>query len=209
MATLTLPTPTHALGRRLPQLAVGLLLYGASMALMVRAALGNSPWTVLHQGLARTAGLSVGTWTTLTGAVVLLLWIPLRQRPGIGTVGNVLVLGVTMDLTLAVLPQPHGLLLRVPLLLAGIVLNGLSIGLYVGAGLGPGPRDGLMTGLQRRTGRPVRLVRTGIELAVLAIGCALGGGVGVGTVGYALAIGPLAQFFLRRCAVSGPATRNE
>lgn len=192
---------THALGRRLPQLAVGLVLYGASMALMMRAGLGLDPWDVFHQGLQRALGLSVGAWVTLTGALVLLLWIPLRQLPGLGTVANVLVLGVSMDLTLTVVDAPGTLPARAALLVAAVVLNGLATGLYIGARLGPGPRDGLMTGLHRRTGRSLRLIRTGIELTVLAVGVLLGGSAGIGTVAYALAIGPLAQFFLHWCTV--------
>ncbi|MEV4613458.1 hypothetical protein AB0K43_12775 [Kitasatospora sp. NPDC049258] len=187
--------------RRLGQLLVGLALYGSSMALMLRASLGANPWDVLHQGLTRHLGLSVGAWVTITGACVLLLWIPLRQRPGVGTIGNVLVLGAAMDLTLGLVDPPSGLPARVLLLATGIVLNGLATGLYIGARLGPGPRDGLMTGLHRRTGRSLRLIRTGIELVVLLVGIALGGTFGVGTVAYALAIGPLAQFFLRWCTV--------
>lgn len=202
MATAVTPAwTTDALGRRLAQLAVGLFLYGASVALILRSGLGTSPWDIFHQGLARHLGLSVGIWVTVVGLCVLLLWIPLRQRPGIGTVGNVLVLGQAMDLTLHVVATPHTLAGRVLLLAAGIVLNGLATGLYIGARLGPGPRDGLMTGLARRTGRSVRLIRTGIELTVLAAGILLGGTFGVGTVAYALAIGPLAQFFLRWCTV--------
>ncbi|MFD8483789.1 YitT family protein [Kitasatospora sp. NPDC059673] len=193
------------LPRRLVQLAAGLVLYGVSMALVLRSSLGGNPWDVFHQGLARHLGLSVGTWVTLVGVLVLLLWIPLRQKPGIGTVGNVAVLGVAMDATLALLPHPHALAARIPLLAAGIVLNAVATGLYIGARLGPGPRDGLMTGLHRRTGRSVRLIRTGIELTVLAAGIALGGTFGVGTVAYALAIGPLVQFFLPRLTVPEPA----
>ncbi|WP_035794447.1 membrane protein YczE [Kitasatospora mediocidica] len=200
--------PGRALGRRVPQLLVGLALYGVGLGLMVRAALGLSPWGVLHQGLARHFGLSIGAWTTLTGAAVLLLWLPLRERPGVGTVANVLVLGLATDLTLDVVPVQHALALRLPLLAAGIVVNGLATGLYIGARLGPGPRDGLMTGLQRRTGWSVRVVRTGLELTALAGGVLLGGGAGVGTVLYALAIGPLAQLSLRWCTVVSPQARN-
>ncbi|WP_156178617.1 membrane protein YczE [Saccharothrix sp. ST-888] len=192
---------TDRLGRRAPQLLVGLGLYGASMALMMRAGLGVNPWDVLHQGLQRHLGLSMGSWVTITGALVLLLWIPLRQLPGVGTVGNVLILGAMMDLTLGLVATPHGWAARIALLAAGIVLNGLATGLYIGARFGPGPRDGLMTGLHRRTGRSLRLIRTGIELTVVTIGILLGGTVGAGTIAYALAIGPLAQFFLRWCAV--------
>ncbi|MFJ5532056.1 YitT family protein [Streptomyces sp. NPDC093261] len=196
------------LGRRLPQLYVGLALYGASSALLVRAGLGLEPWNVLHQGLSELTGLSMGLVLTLVGATVLLLWIPLRQRPGLGTVSNVLVIGFAMDATLAVLPEARSLAVRVPLLLAGIVLNGVATGLYISADFGPGPRDGLMTGLHRRTGRSIRLLRTAVEVAVVATGFALGGTVGVGTVLYALSIGPLAQFFLRVFAVPGASGRS-
>ncbi|KQV19992.1 MULTISPECIES: YitT family protein [unclassified Kitasatospora] len=192
---------TDRLGRRLPQLLLGLWLYGTSLGVMVRAGLGVNPWDVLNQGMVHHFGLSIGNWVTIIGALVLLLWIPLRQVPGIGTIGNVLILGVAMDLTMGVLDTPGNWPARIALLATGILLNGLATGLYIGARFGPGPRDGLMTGLQRRTGRSVRLIRTGIELTVLAIGVLLGGTVGVGTVAYALAIGPLAQFFLRWCTV--------
>ncbi|WP_405019787.1 hypothetical protein OHV05_25930 [Kitasatospora sp. NBC_00070] len=210
MATLSSTVPrtswsTDRLVRRLPQLLLGLWLYGTSLGVMVRAGLGVNPWDVLNQGMVHHFGLTIGNWVTIIGALVLLLWIPLRQVPGIGTVGNVLILGVAMDLTLGVLDTPGNWPARIALLAGGILLNGLATGLYIGARLGPGPRDGLMTGLQRRTGRSVRLIRTGIELTVLAIGVLLGGTVGVGTVAYALAIGPLAQFFLRWCTV--PETR--
>ncbi|MDH6113538.1 putative membrane protein YczE [Kitasatospora sp. MAP12-15] len=212
MATLVLTRPRTlrglALGRRLPQLLAGLTLYGASLALMVRAALGLSPWDVLHQGLTRHFGLSIGAWMTITGAAVLLFWIPLRQRPGVGTVGNVLILGATMDLTLDLLPAQHGLPVRIALLAAGVLLNGLATGLYIGARLGPGPRDGLMTGLHRRTGRSLRLIRTAIELSVLTAGVLLGGGAGPGTLLYAVAIGPLAQIFLPWCTVAVPEPRK-
>ncbi|MET8815490.1 hypothetical protein ABZW47_26245 [Streptomyces sp. NPDC004549] len=200
-------TRSH-LGRRLVQLYGGLALYGASSALLVRADLGMEPWNVLHQGLARLTGLSMGVVLTIVGALVLLLWIPLRQRPGLGTVSNVLVIGFALDATLSVLPAVHGIVARVLLLVAGIVLNGAATGLYIAAAFGPGPRDGLMTGLHQHTGRSIRLLRTLVEVAVVATGFALGGTVGVGTVLYALSIGPLAQLFLRVFAVpsSGPAT---
>ncbi|MFF9377609.1 YitT family protein [Streptomyces griseoluteus] len=185
------------LSRRLFQLYAGLALYGASSALLVRSGLGLEPWNVLHQGLAARTGLSMGVVLTLLGAALLLLWIPLRQRPGLGTVSNVLVIGFAMDATLAVLPGAHGLAARITLLVLGVVLNGAATGLYIAADFGPGPRDGLMTGLHRRTGRSIRLIRTCVEVTVVATGFALGGTVGVGTVLYALAIGPLAQFFLR------------
>jgi uncharacterized membrane protein YczE len=182
-------------------LYAGLALYGASSALLVRAGLGLEPWNVLHQGLAKLTGLNMGVVLTIVGAVVLLLWIPLRQRPGLGTVSNVLVIGFAMDVTLAVLPDVHTLAVRVPLLLSGVVLNGAATGLYIAADLGPGPRDGLMTGLHRRTGRSIRAIRTVVEIAVVVTGFAFGGTVGVGTVLYALSIGPLAQLFLRVFAV--------
>ncbi|MFD6027440.1 membrane protein YczE [Streptomyces griseoluteus] len=185
------------LSRRLFQLYAGLALYGASSALLVRSGLGLEPWNVLHQGLAARTGLSMGVVLTLLGAALLLLWIPLRQRPGLGTVSNVLVIGFAMDATLAVLPGAHGPAARITLLVLGVVLNGAATGLYIAADFGPGPRDGLMTGLRRRTGRSIRLIRTCVEVTVVATGFALGGTVGVGTVLYALAIGPLAQFFLR------------
>jgi uncharacterized membrane protein YczE len=189
------------LGRRLFQLYTGLALYGASSALLVESGLGLEPWGVLHQGLAELTGLTIGVVSIFVGAAVLLLWIPLRQRPGLGTVSNVFVVGLAMDGTLALVPDAHALGARVPLLVAGIVLNGVATGLYIAASFGPGPRDGLMTGLHRITGRSIRLVRTAIEVAVVATGFALGGTVGIGTVLYAVAIGPLAQLFLRVFAV--------
>lgn len=196
------PIPvTRDPGRRLPQLVGGLLLYGTSMAMQIRSGLGLNPWDVLHEGLAEQTPLSFGVVTAITGAVVLLLWIPLRQRPGIGTVANVLVIAVAVDVALALLPAPEPLAARIALLVGGVVLNGVATAAYVGARLGPGPRDGLMTGLAARTGRSVRLVRTGIEVVVLGCGWLLGGTVGVGTVLYALAIGPLTQAFLPFFAV--------
>lgn len=195
-------------GRRLLQLYAGLALYGASSALLVKAGLGLEPWNVLHQGLSELTGLSMGVVLTIVGATVLLLWIPLRQRPGLGTVSNVLVIGFAMDATLAVLPEVRSLAVRVPLLAAGVVLNGVATGLYIAADFGPGPRDGLMTGLHRRTGRSIRLIRTAVEITVVATGFALGGTVGIGTIVYALSIGPLAQFFLRVFAAPAASGRG-
>lgn len=192
------------LTRRLVQLYVGLVLYGASAALMVRAGLGLGPWDVLHQGVSELSGISMGVVSVIVGALVLLLWIPLRQRPGLGTVSNVFVVGLAMDATLWAAPVPEALAVRIPLLVGAVVLNGVATGLYITARFGPGPRDGLMTGLHAATGVSVRLVRTGIEVAVLATGWLLGGSVGAGTVLYAVAIGPLAQFFLRVFAVPAP-----
>lgn len=159
------------------------------MAMMLRANLGLDPWDVLHQGIAPTLGLSFGMTVNLIGLVVLLLWIPLRQRPGFGTVLNIVVIGTVVDLSLLILPIPEGYSLSLLFLGLGIVLNGIAGGAYIGAGLGPGPRDGLMTGLCRRTGWSVKIVRTAIEITVLAVGWLLGGTVGVGTVLYAISIG--------------------
>lgn len=191
------PGAGRRLGRRLVQLYAGLGLYGASSALLVEAGLGLEPWNVLHQGLAARTGLSIGVVSIGVGALVLLLWVPLRQRPGLGTVSNVVVVGLAMDGTLAVLPEASAPAARIALLVAGVVLNGVATGLYIAARFGPGPRDGLMTGLHRRTGRSLRLMRTAVEVAVVVAGFALGGTVGAGTLLYALTIGPLAQFFLR------------
>lgn len=185
---------------RLVRLFAGLTLYGFSDALMVRSGLGLSPWDVLHQGLSRQTGLSIGTWVILVGVVVLLLWIPLRQRPGIGTISNVIVIGLAMDASLALLATPSGYPVRIAVLVAGVVLNGVATGLYIGARLGPGPRDGLMTGFAAR-GHSIRVVRTGLEVTVLAVGFLLGGTVGVGTLLYALSIGPLVHLFLPRLTV--------
>nr|WP_223188324.1 hypothetical protein [Streptomyces sp. TRM68416] len=192
---------TGRLGRRLIQLYAGLALYGASSAILVEAGLGLEPWNVLHQGLAELTGLTIGVVSIVVGAAVLLLWIPLRQRPGLGTVSNVFVVGIAMDATLAALPDAPSLAVRIPLMLAGILLNGVATGLYIAARFGPGPRDGLMTGLHQRTGRSIRLMRTAVEITVVATGFVLGGTIGVGTLLYAVAIGPLAQLFLRVFAV--------
>jgi uncharacterized membrane protein YczE len=195
------PRTGRRLPRRLTQLYAGLLLYGVSMALIVRSSLGNMPWDVLHQGLADRLGWSIGTVAIAVGALVLLGWIPLRQRPGLGTVSNVVVLGLAMDATLAVVPAPSSLPLRIGLLIGGVLLNAVATAAYIGVHLGPGPRDGLMTGLVRRTGGSVRLVRTSIEVAVVAVGWLLGGTLGLGTVLYAVAIGPLVQVLLPRLSV--------
>ena len=193
--SLLLPVPADARSRRLIQLYAGLALYGFSSALLVEAALGLDSWDVLHQGLSRQTGVSIGTCTIAVGVVVLLLWIPLRQRPGLGTVSNAILIGLAVDGSLAFFPAPPNVAWQWGFLLSGIVLNGVATGAYIGAGLGPGPRDGLMMGLARG-GRSIRLVRTLIEVAVLALGWLLGGTVGVGTVAYALSIGPLAHVFI-------------
>ena len=194
------PPPADRLARRLAQLLVGLVLYGVSDALLVLGGLGLDPWDVLHQGLARRTGIPIGTWTIIVGAAVLLMWIPLRQRPGVGTACNVIVIGTVIDVVLAVVPAPHALPLRWASLLAGVALNGVATACYIGAGLGPGPRDGLMTGIARR-GHSLRLVRTSIELSVLAAGWLLGGTVGIGTVLYAVSIGPLVHLLLPRLTI--------
>ncbi len=172
------------------------------MSLFVRSDLGVMPWDVLHQGLARQFGGTIGQWSIAVGLVVLVLWLPLRERPGLGTVSNVIVIGVVIDVALAVLPADHPMAVRILLAVAGLLLNAVATALYVGARLGPGPRDGLMTGLVRRTGRSVRLVRTSIEVTVVALGWLLGGTFGVATVGYALFIGPLVQVLLPRLTVA-------
>lgn len=180
---------------RLAQLYVGLVLYGMSSSLLVLAGLGLDPWDVFHQGLSRTFGLAIGTWAIIVGVAVLLLWIPLRQRPGIGTVSNVILVGLTMNVVLGHVDAPHAMAARIGCLVGGVFLNGVATGAYIGAGLGPGPRDGLMTGLAAR-GHSIRVVRTGLEVTVLVTGWLLGGTVGVGTVVYALSIGPLAHVFI-------------
>lgn len=190
--------------RRLVQLFAGLALYGVSLAFVLRAGLGLAPWDVLHQGLARITGTTVGTMVIAVSFLVLLAWIPLRQRPGFGTVANAILVGIAVDLTLLVLDDVESWPWRVALLVSGVLLNGLATALYIGALLGPGPRDGLMTGLVRRTGRSVRLVRTSLEVGVLGIGWLLGGTVGVGTLLYAVAIGPVVHLLLPLLTVTRP-----
>jgi uncharacterized membrane protein YczE len=184
------------LPRRLLQLYAGLLLYGASLALMVRGELGLAPWDVLHSGFIRHVPITLGQAVILFSVLVLLAWVPLREVPGVGTVSNAVVVGLAADATLAVLDAPAPMAARVGLMVAGIVLNGLATAMYIGAQLGRGPRDGLMTGLARVTGRSLRRVRTGLEVGVVLAGLLLGGALGVGTVLYAVLIGPLAQAML-------------
>jgi uncharacterized membrane protein YczE len=186
--------------RRIAQLYAGLVLYGLSGSMLLLAGLGVDPWDVLHQGLSRRVGLGVGTWVVIVGALVLILWIPLRQRPGFGTLSNVVVVGLVIDVTLATVAPVHGLALQLTVMFGGVVLNGIATGLYIGAGLGPGPRDGLMTGLAAR-GHSIRVVRTGIEITVLLTGWLLGGTVGLGTVVYALGIGPIAHVSIPLLAI--------
>jgi uncharacterized membrane protein YczE len=190
---LVLPLPKDARARRVAQLYLGLALYGFSTALLVNADLGLDPWDVFHQGLAERTALTIGVATVVTSAFVMLLWIPLRQLPGFGTISNAIGVGLAVDAVLLFLPAPDSVPVQTVFLVTGVVLNGVATGMYIGAGLGPGPRDGLMTGWAARSGRSIRLVRTAIEAVVLVVGWALGGTVGVGTVLYALAIGPIAH----------------
>jgi len=197
---------TRRLPRRVSQLFVGLVLYGVSMAFMVESGLGLTSWDVFHQGVAKATGISIGWAVFLTGIPILLLWIPLRQKPGFGTIANLVVIGFAMDGALAVLTPGGSLSMRITYLVVGILLNGVATGMYLGARFGPGPRDGLMTGIAHRWPRlSIRLVRTTIEILVLGIGFLLGGTIGIGTVGYALAIGPLAQLFLPIFTIPAPA----
>ena len=191
------------LRRRLPRLLLGLGLCGLGIALMVAAELGLGPWDVLHQGLSNLTGVPIGTMSIAVGAGVLLLWIPLLERPGIGTVLNVLVIGVVIDLALWVLPTPELLAARIPMMLAGPLLFAIGSGFYLGVGLGSGPRDGVMTGLARR-GWPVGIARATIEFTALGLGWVLGGTVGAGTVVFAVTIGPLVHVCLPWLAMATP-----
>jgi uncharacterized membrane protein YczE len=197
------------LPRRLTQLYAGLVLYGVSLALMVRSDLGLAPWDVLHSGFIRHVPITLGQAVILFSFVVLVIWIPLKEKPGIGTISNALVVGLSADATLALFDNPDAMVPRVALMLGGVLLCGLATAVYVGAQLGRGPRDGLMTGLHRRTGLSLRMVRTGLEVAVVLIGLAMGGVLGVGTLVYAFAIGPIAQalmpYFLIDLAPRDPA----
>jgi uncharacterized membrane protein YczE len=184
---------------RLVQLYAGLVAFGVSLALMLRANLGLGPWDVLHQGLSERLGVPIGWVVIGVGLVVMLAWIPLRERPGIGTVSNAVLVGLIADAALALISAPGAMALRITFLVVGIAGTAIATGLYVGAGFGPGPRDGLMTGLARR-GLSVRIVRTGIEVSVLVVGFLLGGSIGIGTIAFALGIGPLVQLALPRLA---------
>jgi uncharacterized membrane protein YczE len=177
--------------RRLIQLFLGLALYGLSIGFVIRSGLGGNPWDVFHQGVSHHTGISLGTVIIIVGASVLLFWVPLRQRPGFGTISNVFMIGIFADIGLWLLPSAQSLAVAWTMLITGVLLNGIAGGAYIGAGLGPGPRDGLMTGLVKRTGGSVRVIRTCIELVVLGSGWLLGGTVGIGTVIYAIAIGPI------------------
>ena len=200
-----LVTTIVTMTRRLAQLYAGLLLYGLSMALQVQAMLGLGPWDVFHEGVAEHTGLSFGTVVIATSCAVLLLWIPLRQKPGLGTISNALVVGLAADLGLSFIPEGHGLVAQLAMLAAGVGLNAVAGAAYLGAHFGPGARDGLMTGFVAKTGASVGRVRTTIELSVMAIGFALGGTVGLGTIVYALSIGPLLQLMIPPFRVPAPA----
>ncbi|MFE1098996.1 YitT family protein [Nocardiopsis alba] len=192
MITPVLPRPRL---RRLAQLYLGLYLYGLSGALLIRSDLGAMPWDVLSQGLSNQTGLSIGTWSVIIGALIMLLWIPLRQKPGLGTLSNVIVIGVSVDLSLWLIPTTDFLPFQILLLISGVLVCAIATGCYIGVGLGPGPRDGLMTGLASR-GLSIRLARTIIEVTVALLGFLMGGTVGLGTLVFMIAIGPLAQIFL-------------
>jgi uncharacterized membrane protein YczE len=195
------PPPADRRVRRFAQLLAGLVGYGATASMLVLAGLGLDPWDVFHQGLSRTFGLAIGTWAVIASVLVLVCgWIPLRQRPGVGTVTNALAVGLVMDVILATVHPPHVLWARIALLLGGVIGNGLATGFYIGAGLGPGPRDGLSTGIAGR-GRSMRVVRTSIEGTVLVTGFLLGGNVGWGTLLYALAIGPITHVTIPALAI--------
>jgi uncharacterized membrane protein YczE len=196
MAGLVLRVPRDHRLLRFTQLFAGLVLYGVSSSLLVIGGHGLVPWDVLHQGLERQTGIAIGTWSIIVGALVLLIWVPVGERPGLGTLANVVLVGGSIDVVLWLVPAAHGPVLRWGCCLVGVLVNGIATGMYIGAGLGPGPRDGLMTGLARRTGRSIRLVRTVIEMIVLVLGWILGGTVGIGTLIYLLAIGPLAHIFV-------------
>jgi uncharacterized membrane protein YczE len=195
-----IPVSGRNLRRRLVQLNVGLVMFGVGIALMLRSELGLPPWDVLHQGLAEQFGLSVGMWSIVVSFVVLLLWLPLRERYGIGTVLNAIIIGVVIDVASLVIPQPESTVIDTVMLVGGILLIGLASGMYIGANLGPGPRDGLMTAVARR-GPSIRATRWGLEIVVLITGILLGGTFGVGTIAFALFIGPIVQFFLPRWSI--------
>jgi len=202
------PTRNVPFGARLARCLVGLAICGAGIAAVVAADIGLGPWDVLHQGISERTGLAIGTTMIIAGLVVLLVWIPLRVRPGLGTVLNALVIGLTVDVVLPHLPEPDAVPARLAMMVTGVVMFGAGTGLYIGAGLGPGPRDGLMTGISRQSGVSIRLARTGLEIAVFAIGWALGGTPGIGTAVFALTIGPITQFCLERFGTWAPPLRQ-
>ncbi|MDX1747907.1 MAG: hypothetical protein R3324_18390 [Halobacteriales archaeon] len=195
-----IPVRGKNLPRRFLQLNIGLVLFGLGIALMLQSGLGLPPWDVLHQGLTEEFGLTVGIWSIIVSVGILVMWLPLREKYGIGTVLNAIIIGVVIDIGALVIPQPESVWLDVVLMLGGIFLIGLASGMYIGANLGPGPRDGLMTAIARR-GPSIRLTRWGLEVVVLVTGILLGGTFGVGTIAFALFIGPIVQFFLPRRSI--------
>lgn len=203
-SAVVLAVPPAQRTRRFAQLLAGLATFGSGLGVMVRADLGLGPWDVLHQGLSERTGLTIGTAGIAVGVVVMLSWIPLRERPGVGTVLNVVLVGLVMDATLWAADDVHGVALRCGLLVLSLCMVALGTAMYIGAGLGPGPRDGVMTGYARRYGVSLRAVRTAVEVSVLAVGWALGGSVGPGTVLFAFAIGPLLQYGLGHVTIPAP-----
>lgn len=201
MSKYLIPVGGERLTRRFVQLIVGLVLFGAGIGLMLQSGLGVPPWDVLHQGLARQFGLTVGLWSIMVSVVVLLLWLPLRERYGLGTLLNAVIIGLVLDGTSLLVPEADTTLIAWVMLVAGVVIVGIASGLYIGANLGPGPRDGLMTGIAKR-GPSIRLTRAVLEIGVLTLGWVLGGTFGIGTIVFAIAIGPLVQYFLPRWQVS-------
>ena len=200
---------TLVMTRRIVQLVLGVFLYGIAISLIVRAAIGVAPWDVLTQGIGKQTGLSFGTITVITSVVVLLLWIPIRQKPGIGTVLNTLIVGPSAELGLALIPEQTELWVRILLFIGGLVLLAVATGLYIGARFGPGPRDGLMTGIHHRWGFRIWIVRTCIEVVVLSAGWLLGGNVGLGTLAFALLIGPMVNITIPRLMVPAAVTAPE
>lgn len=195
-----IPVTGRNLRRRLVQLVGGLTLFGVGIALMLRSRLGLPPWDVLHQGLTEQFGMTVGVWSIIVSFLVLLLWLPLHERYGLGTILNAIIIGVVIDVAALVVPEPGAVWVEVVMLTAGILLIGLASGMYIGANLGPGPRDGLMTAIARR-GLSIRMTRWALEITVLIAGILMGGTFGVGTVAFALLIGPLVQLFLPRWSI--------
>ena len=189
------------LGRRLVRCLIGLAIFAVGISLQMNANIGAPPWDVFHQGVAKQTDISIGNIIVITGFSLLLLWIPLRQKPGLGTILNALEIGLIADVALEIIPEPNNILIRIVMVVVGIITVAIGTGLYIGSALGPGPRDGLMTGLAKR-GIPIRVGRTAVEVTVLIIGYALGGQVGVATFAFAFGVGPLVQFFLPRLAVS-------
>jgi uncharacterized membrane protein YczE len=189
------------LGQRLARCTFGLALFAVGISLQMNANIGAPPWDVFHQGVSKQTEISVGKVIVMTGFILLLLWIPLKQKPGLGTILNALEIGLVADLALAIIPEPNNIFIRVVMAALGIVIVAVGTGFYIGSALGPGPRDGLMTGLAKR-GIPIRIGRTAIEVTVLIVGLVLGGQVGVATFAFAFGVGPLVHFFLPRLAIS-------